>query len=187
MVFQYVTLHFRDQRGAGLLLHRNHAEINVLMCKQKPYLVWFSCRREFFPVYRGHSHIFNIFELSPALKQGLGTTRKWSVVVLFFVVYFFNSPTINSRKFYVQNGSEVVWSDKTVKWTYKYLIFAVDGGSPKRGDNISVTITFDVSCESTGAIVADPVTGDVFFRAPGLTGSIYRKTLASYNIYLLII
>ncbi|CAH3017812.1 unnamed protein product [Porites evermanni] len=82
-------------------------------------------------------------------------------------------PTINSRKFYVQNGSEVVWSNKTVKWTYKYLIFAVDGGSPKRGDSISVTITFDVSCESTGAIVADAVTGDVFFRAPGLTGSIY--------------
>ena len=108
-------------------------------------------------------------------------------MVLFFVVYFFNSPTINSRKFYVQNGSEVVWSNKTVKWTYKYLIFAVDGGSPKRGDSISVTITFDVSCESTGAIVADAVTGDVFFRAPGLTGSIYRKTLVSYNMYLPII
>ena len=104
-------------------------------------------------------------------------------MVLFFVFYFFNSPTIISTKFYVQNGSEVVWSNKTVKWTYKYLIFAVDGGSPKRGDSISVTITFDVSCESTGAIVADPVTGDVFFRAPGLTGSIYRKTLASYNAF----
>ena len=108
-------------------------------------------------------------------------------MVLFFVFYFFNSPTINSTKFYVQNGSEVVWSNRTIKWTYKYLIFAVDGGSPKRGDSISVTITFDVSCESTGAIVADPVTGDVFFRAPGLTGSIYRKTLVSYNICLPII
>ena len=117
-------------------------------------------------------------------------TRAWEQLensllwFLFFVFYFFNSPTINSKKFYVQNGSEVVWSNKTVKWTYKYLIFAVDGGSPKRGDSISVTITFDVSCESTGAIVADPVTGDVFFRAPGLTGSIYRKTLVWYNIYL---
>ena len=100
-----------------------------------------------------------------------------------FCLFLFNSPTINSTKFYVQNGSEVVWSNKTVKWTYKYLIFAVDGGAPKRGDSISVTITFDVSCESTGAIVADPVTGDVFFRAPGLTGSIYRKTLVSYNIF----
>ena len=107
-------------------------------------------------------------------------------MLIFFVFYFFNSPTINSTKFYVQNGSEVVWSNKTVKWTYKYLIFAVDGGSPKRGDSISVTITFDVSCESTGAIVADPVTGEVFFRAPGLTGSIYRKTLVSYNMYYII-
>ena len=119
-------------------------------------------------------------------NKALGATRKWSIVLIFFVFYFFNSPTINSTKFYVQNGSEVVWSNKTVKWTYKYLIFAVDGGSPKRGDSISVTITFDVSCESTGAIVADPVTGDVFFRAPGLTGSIYRKTLVSYNMYYII-
>jgi len=82
-------------------------------------------------------------------------------------------PHINSTKFYVQNGTEVVFSNKTVKWTYKYYIFAVDGGSPKRGDRISVTITFDASCESTGAVVPDAITGDVFFRAPGLTGSEY--------------
>ncbi|XP_078366293.1 uncharacterized protein LOC144650486 [Oculina patagonica] len=82
-------------------------------------------------------------------------------------------PHINATKFYVQNGSEVVWSNKTVKWTYNYYIFAVDGGSPKRGDRIPLSITFDVTCETTGAVVADPNTGEVFFRAPGLTGSEY--------------
>ena len=71
----------------------------------------------------------------------------------------------------------MVFSNRTVKWTYKYYIFAVDGGSPKRGDRISVTITFDASCESTGAVVPDAITGEVFFRAPGLTGSKYRKSL----------
>ena len=91
--------------------------------------------------------------------------------------FFVNRPHINSTKFYVQNGTEVVFSNKTVKWTYKYSIFAVDGGSPKRGDRISVTITFDASCESTGAVVPDAITGEVFFRAPGLTGSEYRKSL----------
>ena len=70
-----------------------------------------------------------------------------------------------------------------MKWTYKYLIFAVDGGSPKRGDSIPLNITFDATCEATGAVVADPVTGEVFFRAPGLTGSKYRKylTISSIN------
>ena len=92
-----------------------------------------------------------------------------------------NRPHINSTKFYVQNGTEVVFSNKTVKWTYKYYIFAVDGGTPKRGDRVSVNITFDASCETTGAIVPDPITGEVFFRAPGLTGSEYRKSL----LYLL--
>ena len=41
---RYVTLHFRDQRVAASLRHRNRAEITVLMCEQNPYLVWFSCR-----------------------------------------------------------------------------------------------------------------------------------------------
>ena len=95
----------------------------------------------------------------------------------------------------MENGSKVVWNNKTVKWTYKYQIFAVDGGTPKRGDSVPLTITFDVSCESRGAIVADAHSGDVFFRAPGLTGSIYRtpphinvkfqKCLINTQIYLL--
>ena len=88
-----------------------------------------------------------------------------------------NRPHINSTKFSVLNGTEVVFSNETVKWTYKYYIFAVDGGSPKRGDRIAVNITFDASCETTGAIVPDAITGEVFFRAPGLTSSEYRKSL----------
>ena len=36
---RYVTLHFRARRGAASLRHRNHAEITVLMCEQKPYPV----------------------------------------------------------------------------------------------------------------------------------------------------
>ena len=43
---RYMTLLLRDQRGAASLRKRNRAEITVLMCKQKPYLVWFSCRRK---------------------------------------------------------------------------------------------------------------------------------------------
>ena len=51
---RYVTLHFRDQCGALLcgasLRCRNRAEITVLICEQKHYLVWFSCRRKSHPV-----------------------------------------------------------------------------------------------------------------------------------------
>ena len=34
---------------AASLRYRNRAEIIVLMCKQKTYTVWFSCRRESYP------------------------------------------------------------------------------------------------------------------------------------------
>ena len=33
--------HFRDRRGAALLRYRNQAKINILICEQKLYSVWF--------------------------------------------------------------------------------------------------------------------------------------------------
>ena len=45
---RYVTLHFRDQRGAASLRYRNGAKITVLMCEQMPYPIWFSCRCNLF-------------------------------------------------------------------------------------------------------------------------------------------
>ena len=48
---RYVTLHFRDQRGAVSLRHRNHAEITVRMCEQKHYPEGFSWRRKSIPPY----------------------------------------------------------------------------------------------------------------------------------------
>ena len=35
---RYVTLHFRDRRGAASPRYRNRAEIIVLMFEQKPYI-----------------------------------------------------------------------------------------------------------------------------------------------------
>ena len=48
----HVTLQFRDRSGACTVFFRdrNRAEITVLMCEQKPYQVWFSCRRKSSPV-----------------------------------------------------------------------------------------------------------------------------------------
>ena len=43
---RYVTLHLRDRRRAPLLRHRKRSEITVPMCEQRPYPVWFSCRRK---------------------------------------------------------------------------------------------------------------------------------------------
>ena len=39
-------------RGTASLCHRNRAEITVLVCEQKPYLVRFSCLRKSHPVER---------------------------------------------------------------------------------------------------------------------------------------
>ena len=53
---RYVTLRFRDLSFAPLSLrYRNRAEITVVMCEQKPHLVWFSRRRKSYPVLFEHS------------------------------------------------------------------------------------------------------------------------------------
>ena len=48
---RYVTLHSSDRRGVASLRYRNRAQITVLMCKQKPYLVWFPCQHKSYLVY----------------------------------------------------------------------------------------------------------------------------------------
>ena len=52
---EYVTFHFRDRCVAASLRYRNRAEITVLMSEQKPYPVWFPCRRKSSPVECEHS------------------------------------------------------------------------------------------------------------------------------------
>ena len=66
-----------------------------------------------------------------------------------------------------------------MEWTYKYYIFAVDGGTPKRGDRIPLTITFNATCQESGGIFVNATSGEVFFRAPGMTGSEYRESLTT--------
>ena len=50
-LIRYVTFHLRDRRDAASRHYRNRSEITFLMCEQKPYPVWFSCRRKRYRVY----------------------------------------------------------------------------------------------------------------------------------------
>lgn len=46
---RYVTIQFHGRRGAALadsLRYKNRSQISLLICEQKPYLLWFSCRRK---------------------------------------------------------------------------------------------------------------------------------------------
>lgn len=80
-----------------------------------------------------------------------------------------------------KNGTEVVWVNKTVQVQWIYRIYAVDNGNPRRGDFIPVNITINSTCASEANFVINDTTGNVFLRAPKLTG--YRK----YIIYAIFI
>ena len=51
---RYVTS-FKDQPLRSFALLQESRQIITLMCKQKPYPVWFSCRRKSYPVEREHT------------------------------------------------------------------------------------------------------------------------------------
>ena len=51
----YVTLHFKRSARCSFARYRNRAEISVLICEQKPYPLWFLCRRKSNPVLCKHS------------------------------------------------------------------------------------------------------------------------------------
>ena len=99
-------------------------------------------------------------------------------------ISFFLSPLIEATRFATKNGTEFIWSNKTIEWTYQYYIFAVDGGTPKRGDRIPLTISFNATCQERGGIFVDERSGEVFFRAPGMTGSEYRELINFSTIFL---
>ena len=51
----YVTLHFKRSARCSFARYRNRAEISVLIYEQKPYPLWFLCRRKSYPVLCKHS------------------------------------------------------------------------------------------------------------------------------------
>ena len=64
----------------------------------------------------------------------------------------------------------------------------MDGGTPKRGDRIPLTITFNATCQESGGIFVNATSGAVFFRAPGMTGSEYRECVkANLSIFIYVI
>lgn len=84
-------------------------------------------------------------------------------------------PTINSTLENVtisENVTALQWKNKTVAWTWKVNIFAVDNGNPKRGDFIPFTVTFSSTCLDKAKVTVD-TSGNVFFTAPGYTISVY--------------
>ena len=47
---RYVKLHFQNWHVVDSLRYRNRAKNTILMCEQKPYPQWFSCRRKGYSV-----------------------------------------------------------------------------------------------------------------------------------------
>uniref|UniRef100_A0A7M5WYM7 Uncharacterized protein n=1 Tax=Clytia hemisphaerica TaxID=252671 RepID=A0A7M5WYM7_9CNID len=76
-------------------------------------------------------------------------------------------PTLKHTPF--DNNGKTVWENKTVEWTIHVNLYAIDNGSPKRGDFFSISMSYAPSCDKTGRIVVNETSGQVFFAAPGMT------------------
>ncbi|CAB3979783.1 cartilage oligomeric matrix -like [Paramuricea clavata] len=82
---------------------------------------------------------------------------------------------VSRTRYYTNNFTEVVWVNKTIETRWTYRIYAVDNGNPRRGDFIPVNVTVNATCTSHANFVINNITGEVFLRAPTLTGSEYPR------------
>lgn len=82
---------------------------------------------------------------------------------------------MSRTRYDTKNFTQVVWVNTTTETEWSYRIYAVDNGNPRRGDFIPVNVTINATCTSHANFVVNDSSGEVFLRAPTLTGSKYRK------------
>ncbi|XP_028399982.1 uncharacterized protein LOC114523303 [Dendronephthya gigantea] len=80
---------------------------------------------------------------------------------------------VSRIRYHTRNFTEVIWVNTTTETEWTYKIYAVDNGNPRRGDFIPVNVTINATCTSHANFVVNNTSGEVFLRAPNLTGSIY--------------
>ena len=56
-----------------------------------------------------------------------------------------------------------------MEWTITVNLYAIDGGSPKRGDFFSISMSYSPSCDIKGQIVVNKTSGQVNFVAPAMS------------------
>jgi len=78
-------------------------------------------------------------------------------------------PRIKHTSFAINNNTETVWVNKTVEYTITVNLYAIDNGSPKRGDFFSISMSYSPSCDKTGRVVVNETSGEVNFVAPAMT------------------
>lgn len=68
-----------------------------------------------------------------------------------------------------ENITKTVWVNTTVEYTVKVNVYAVDNGSPKRGDFFTILLSYAPSCDKRGKVVINDTSGAINFFAPGMT------------------
>ena len=67
----------------------------------------------------------------------------------------------------------------TVEYTVVVKLFAVDNGSPRRGDFFTISLSYAPNCDKRGKVIINETSGAVNFFAPGMT--IYDKAKFRYG------
>ncbi|XP_066913775.1 uncharacterized protein [Clytia hemisphaerica] len=78
-------------------------------------------------------------------------------------------PTLTAKKYIVGNQSEVVWVNETTQYFLSIHVFALDNGTPRRGDYVIFNVTYNVTCHRFARVRVNETSGEVFFEAPGMT------------------
>ena len=76
-----------------------------------------------------------------------------------------------------------MWENTTSEYTVTVNLYAIDNGSPKRGDFFSITMSYLPSCDKTGSIVVNETSGEVNFLAPAMTIYDVAKSRYGWHVF----
>ena len=90
-------------------------------------------------------------------------------------LFVFRRKIIHTPFYYMDanNVSSTVWVNTTMEISTLVYVLAVDNGNPRRGDYVTLNITYSITCQEFGKVIADETSGDVYFRAPKMRLSVY--------------
>ena len=101
-----------------------------------------------------------------------------------FISFLSFSPTIVSEKF-IGNDSEILWVNTTTEYFISVHVFALDNGSPRRGDYVIFNVSYSATCQTSAQVAVGEKDGEVNLIAPGMSVSTYST--CSFLVVLLVV
>ena len=100
--------------------------------------------------------------------------------IIFNWYYVIYRPTFVARSYEGVNN-ETLWVNETTEYFISVQIFAIDDGTPRRGDYVTFNVSYKVSCHGFARVRVNETDGRIYLEAPGMVVSNIGKYIFIFS------